>query len=133
MLLVGLPDKPISCRRALSKSRPLYCDPVGYDDNGNHTSITPRGRSAHVFSHSPVDLTEEYRPPPTATGDTPTRYEYDLERRLTRIMRPDGSALQFAYDAAGRASTVAFPRGEITYQYDPVSGRLDPSPARSVR
>jgi YD repeat-containing protein len=32
-----------------------------YDAKGNLTSLTPPGRPAHSFSHTPVDLTERCR------------------------------------------------------------------------
>jgi YD repeat-containing protein len=34
------------------------------------------------------------------------RYEYNLDRQLTRILRPDGDTVRFTYDTAGRPQGV---------------------------
>src|SRR2546430_2658217 len=75
----------------------------GYDANGNLTSLTPPGRPAHMFAYTPVDLQGEYTPPGVA-GSASTVYTYNLDKELTRITRPDGQILDFAYDSAGRLS-----------------------------
>jgi len=62
----------------------------GYDANGNLTIVTPPSRPTHGFTYTPVDLTASYDPPTVAEGATPTGYQYNLDRQLTRILRPDG-------------------------------------------
>jgi YD repeat-containing protein len=47
-------------RQLLPYSREIL---YNYDANGNLTSITPPGKPAHNFSHTPVDLTDDYTPP----------------------------------------------------------------------
>ena len=99
--------------------------PYTYDAHGNVTSITPPGRPAHRFTYTPVDLEETYNPPPVAGGGTnQTRYDYNLNRQLIRITRPDGKTIGFAYDTMGRLVTVSMPEGEIGYVYDGTSGNL---------
>ncbi|MCL6613782.1 MAG: hypothetical protein K6U03_04055, partial [Firmicutes bacterium] len=99
--------------------------PYTYDAHGNVTSITPPGRPAHTFTYTPVDLEETYNPPPVAGGGTnQTRYDYNLNRQLIQITRPDGQTIGFAYDTMGRPVTVSTPEGEIGYVYDATSGNL---------
>ncbi len=91
-----------------------------YDANGNLARLTPPGRPAHVFRYTPVDLTEEYAPPAAGLGTPQTRYQYNRDRQLTRIDRPDGQALTVAYDTAGRRSTLTAPTGAYGYTYNEV-------------
>jgi len=95
----------------------------GYDANGRLTSLTPPGRPAHLFRYTPVGQTGAYDPPPAAPGGQ-TLYDHDADRALTRITRPDGQAVGFAYDAAGRLSTQTTPDGGTRYAYDPATGKL---------
>ncbi|MCL6592128.1 MAG: hypothetical protein K6U80_19545 [Firmicutes bacterium] len=99
--------------------------PYTYDAHGNVTSITPPGRPPHTFTYTPVDLEETYNPPPVAGGGTnQTCYDYNLNRQLVQITRPDGKTIGFAYDTMGRLVTVSMPEGEIGYVYDATSGNL---------
>jgi RHS repeat-associated protein len=95
-----------------------------YDSNGNLTSITPAGRPAHSFGYTSVSLRDEYTPPDVGIGSTSTRYAYNLDRQLTRVIRPDGKTIDFGYDAAGRSSVVTLPHGRIAYQYSASTGQL---------
>jgi hypothetical protein len=45
-----------------------------YDPNGNLTSLTPPGRPAHTFGHTPVNLTRFYGPPELSDGTGNTLY-----------------------------------------------------------
>jgi RHS repeat-associated protein len=88
-----------------------------YDANGNLTALTPPGESAHTFSYDAVnDTTSDTSP--TVTGQTPLafHYAYNLDRQLTGITEPDGSAVALAYDSGGRLSSVTLPGGSA-YQY----------------
>ena len=97
-----------------------------YDAKGNLTSLTPPGRPAHTFSYSPVDLLTQYTPPDVGIGDTSTTYAYNADKQLTQITRPspDGLTLSFAYDGAGRLSTLTLPDGQLSYGYDATTGKL---------
>ena len=64
-----------------------------YDKNGNLTSITPPGKSAHDFSFTSVDEISGYTPPAVA-GTGATNYGYNVDRELTTITLPDGSTDQ---------------------------------------
>ncbi|MCZ7619695.1 MAG: hypothetical protein M5U32_15880 [Myxococcota bacterium] len=99
-----------------------------YDANGNLTSLSPPGRPAHIFRYTPVDLESEYEPPAvTGIPDTRTVYEYDLDRSLTLVTRPDGKTVDLDYEpATGRLETVTIAEGAYAYGYhtttDPQTG-----------
>jgi RHS repeat-associated protein len=94
----------------------------GYDTKGNLTALTPPDRSAHLFRYTALDQTDRYDPPLAVPGGA-TVYAYDADRALTRITRPDGQTLDFAYDPAGRLQTLTTPEGGTAYAYDGV-GKL---------
>ena len=96
-----------------------------YDANGNLTSLSPPGRFPHVFDYTPVDLIGAYEPPPIGANDPATRYEYNRDKQLTRITRPDGALVDFGYDAAsGKLTSLNIPTGVYNYSYSPRSGKL---------
>ena len=96
----------------------------GYD-TGNVTGISPPGRPQHAFSYTPVNLQQQYDPPQLDIGPTPTSYSYDRDKKLTRITRPDGAAINFSYDGLGRIATMTTPDGTATYDYDPMKNHLN--------
>jgi len=95
-----------------------------YDHNGNISSIVPPGRSAHVFTYTPLDQDESYTAPSIGAGITATQYDYNLDQQLTAVTRPDGSSVDYSYDTGGRLSQVQIPRGITTYAYDNQKGQL---------
>ncbi len=95
-----------------------------YDDNGNVSSIVPPGRSAHVFNYTALDQDESYTAPLIGTGNTVTRYDYNLDQQLTAVTRPDGSGVSYGYDTGGRLSQVQIPRGISAYAYVAQTGQL---------
>ncbi|MFO1433224.1 MAG: RHS repeat-associated core domain-containing protein [Candidatus Competibacteraceae bacterium] len=95
-----------------------------YDPKGSLTSLTPPGRPAHAFTYTPVDLTQAYSPPDVETGLNNTVYEYDLDKNLTRILRPDGQEIRFTYDNAGRLTQQTLPNGTLSYDYNATTGKL---------
>ncbi len=94
-----------------------------YDANGNVTSVTPPGKSAHDFAYTPVNLTSTYTPP-VVSGTGATTYTYDLDRNLTTITRPDGKTVNYGYDSAGRLSFTTTPTETVSYAYDSTTGNL---------
>jgi RHS repeat-associated protein len=103
-----------------------------YDANGNLASITPPGRTAHLFGYTPVDETSSYDPPALGSGPTPTSYSYNKDRQLTQVTRPDGQTIVMGYDAAGRLGTITTPTGLTTYSYSPTTGTLSSIAAPGV-
>ena len=95
-----------------------------YDANGKLTSLTPPGRPGHLFRYTARDQTEEYKPPLVA-GTGNTLYDYDLDKALTKITRPDGQTLNLTYDPGKRRlTTLTLPIGQINYAYDATTGKL---------
>ncbi|HEX6911664.1 MAG TPA: hypothetical protein VF142_14780, partial [Longimicrobium sp.] len=94
----------------------------GYDASGNLTSLTPPGRAAYAFDHDAVDQVTRAAAPAVGADSTVTRYAYGLDRELTRVRRPDGSEVGFAYDGAGRLETLDLPGGDIRFTYDGTTG-----------
>jgi RHS repeat-associated protein len=99
-----------------------------YDPDGNLVGVSPPDRPVHSFAYSPVDLTTNYSPPIVFSGTNSTTYQFDVDRELTSILRPDGITVNYDWTASGcycdRLNTIIHPRGTNTYTYDPVTGNL---------
>jgi RHS repeat-associated protein len=95
-----------------------------YDANGNLTSLTPPGRPAHSFGYTASDQMANYSPPDVNPGDDDTQFDYNAERRLTLITRPDGQTVAVSYDSAGRQSAVTIARGVVNHTYHPTTSKL---------
>jgi RHS repeat-associated protein len=106
-------------RQILPDSREIL---FGYDRNGNLNSITPPGRPAHTYTHNRHGQIVEYQPPDLGPGSESISYTYDRDLLLVRVDRPDGSAISYEYDEAGRIMEKIMPQGSVTYAYDPSSG-----------
>jgi RHS repeat-associated protein len=98
---------------------------TSYDTDSNETSIAPPSRGAHVFNYSPLDLPSLYNPP-DVSGVSPdeTSTTYDLDGDVGVVARPDGKALSYTYDAAGRLASVAFSRGSVGFAYSTTGGQV---------
>jgi RHS repeat-associated protein len=98
----------------------------GWDRNGNLTSLTPPGRPAHLFRYTPVDLEEEYEPPEATPGEPRiTTSEYNLDRQLERVLRPDATQVDLVYEpATNRLDQLVVPQGTVDFGYDPTTGSL---------
>jgi len=97
-----------------------------YDANGNLTSITPPGKAAHIFNYTAVDLEAEYDPPDIGVGIDVTQYDYNRDKQLTRITRPDGQLVDFDYGlTTGKLDNITTPRGVSSYGYHATTGQLN--------
>ncbi|MFC1602923.1 putative Ig domain-containing protein [Pseudomonadota bacterium] len=98
----------------------------GYDENSNLISLTPPSRPVHAFTYNAADQEEDYTPPVVAGITNPvTHYDYNLDKQLTKITRPDGQVIDYIYDQTkGRLNSMSVPHGNYSYGYDPVSGQL---------
>ena len=98
---------------------------VGYGwAPGGIASLTPPGRLAHVWERGASGKVTAYTAPQVGAAPSTTRFHYDLDQYLTRVERADGRAVQFAYDAGGRSSTMTLDGQQVQYAYDPRSGAL---------
>jgi RHS repeat-associated protein len=89
-----------------------------HDANGNPTAITPPGRPAHSFDYTLVNQVKEYQPPRITEGGNGTAYQYNKDRKLTRITLPDGARIDVDYDRVGHPAAVTFPSGKLRFDFD---------------
>lgn len=96
-----------------------------YDKNGNVTSITPPQKKAHIFSLNSLELVSQYLPPSLGGTDTAIKYTYNLDKKLTKITRPDGKNIELIYDLeSGVLNSINTPNGEYAHSYQEDSGQL---------
>jgi RHS repeat-associated protein len=98
-----------------------------YDENGNTTAITPPSKPVHEFDYTAVDLQQQYTPPTlTGVSQPQTQYEYNLDKQLIQIRRPDGQAVDLVYDSVKKhLNRLQLPNFEsIRYTYDDSTGQL---------
>ena len=97
---------------------------MGYDANGNTTSVTPTSRPAHIFAFTSGDLESDYTRPNVGQPQT-THTDYDLDRQVTNVSRPDGDHITPTYDAvSGRLTALATSRSTNTYSYSSTTSKL---------
>jgi len=105
-----------------------------YDANGNLTSLTPPGKPIHSFIYSKLDFTEKYIPPILGMDTTETCYEYNKDKQISKVIRPDGGVIETIYDSVGcsacgspasRPKTILFDRGALNFKYSSFTGNLD--------
>ncbi|MFZ1700559.1 MAG: RHS repeat-associated core domain-containing protein [Pyrinomonadaceae bacterium] len=95
----------------------------GYDAVGNLASVTPPGRPAHTFSYNNRNLLSSYTAP-NIGGNSTTTYEYNADRDLTRIVRPDGLQINYVYNLRGQLQSMTTPSGSYDYINNAQSGQL---------
>ncbi|MFC6978267.1 RHS repeat-associated core domain-containing protein [Microbulbifer taiwanensis] len=95
-----------------------------YDPAGNLTAITPPGREAHIFNYTDVNLEEDYTPPDLDGAETVTSYQYNKDKQLTLVQRPDGRSIAYGYDSGGRLANRTIARGSYGYAYGANTGQL---------
>ena len=95
-----------------------------YDAGGNRSQVTPPGRPTHTFGFTEADLGSSYTPPAVDAGPTTVASTYNLDRQASRVDLPTGQAVEFSYDSAGRLSRLGLARGQVSYSYEPATGRL---------
>jgi RHS repeat-associated protein len=109
-------------RQVLPGGREIAFD---YDSSGNLISVTPPSQPAHLFKYTALDLDSVYAPPSLGVGTWSTQYRYDLDRQLTKILRPGGDSIVLNYQSAtGRPSSVVFDRGTLAFTYGDSTGQL---------
>lgn len=96
----------------------------GYDAEGNRTSVTPPSRPAHIFTYNAVNLVSSYVAP-NVGGNSTTTFQYNLDKQITNITRPDGLQFNYAYDTAGKLQTLTVPNGTYGFAYNAVTGLVE--------
>lgn len=110
-----------NAERLLTKTLPdLRVITYSYDSNGNITSITPPSRPVHTLTYGLNEKLVDYTPPSlSGVSIVNTEYTYDLDKRLTKITRPDGKEIDFTYNTAnGLLDTTSGLFGTITHSYN---------------
>jgi len=70
-------------------------------------------------------LQAQYAPPSVGLTTPQTHYEYNLDKQLTKIVRPYSKVVEFNYGAqTGRLESMTLPIGEQRYSYDANTGHL---------
>lgn len=93
-----------------------------YDANGNLSTLTPPGESAHTFTPNGVDLLGTYSPPQDGLNPYQTRYTYDKDKLLT-TMAPPNATVGYGYDPFGRLATVTDSSGDSVVRTYDAAGR----------
>ncbi|MCG6910469.1 MAG: hypothetical protein LJE94_10145, partial [Deltaproteobacteria bacterium] len=83
-----------------------------YDLNGNMTVMINPSDAAHHFGFNAVNLNDAYITPLSGSY----HYEYDLDRRLSRVDFPSGKRISNIF-SEGRLVQVQTPEGNIDYTY----------------
>ena len=110
-----------------------------YDPNGNLTEIRLPSGELHRFQYNSVDQQSEYAPPnpdhsktdaPIGSSHPTTLYQYNRDKQLETITRPDGTEIDYQFNATtGQLMNLVIPDGtyEFTYygEFDTIhSGQL---------
>ena len=90
-----------------------------YDAAQQLTSITPPGKPAHTFTHTPWGQLASR----TSAGVAVTTFSYDADQRLTEIAYPGGVTIGFAYDASRAAGQAHDGRGRHRFQLQSRDGK----------
>ncbi|WP_417281492.1 hypothetical protein, partial [Aliikangiella maris] len=91
-----------------------------FDANGNLEWLQPPGQPKHYFNYNSVNKADKYTPPVVDGITEPqTVYQYDKDRKLDKIIRPDLQELDFNYKPNNsRLDNLVIPRGTYTYGYN---------------
>ncbi|MFC3851773.1 RHS repeat domain-containing protein [Salinispirillum marinum] len=98
-----------------------------YDPNGNLTEIRLSSGDIHRFAYTPVDQQETYSPPnpndsqtdaPLGNGHPTTHYQYNRDKQLEALTRPDGTVVDFGYNTTtGQLTELVIPEGRYDFAY----------------
>lgn len=120
----SFPDYDLAGRALTERLPDLTVIGMGYDPNGNATSVTPPGRPAHLFAFTASNQEKDYTPPDVGQSRT-THTDYNLDQQVLNVSRPDGDFITPSYDPVKRRlTTLATSRGANTYGYSPTTGQL---------
>ena len=105
---------------------------LSYDRNGNVASLTPPGQPAHLFHYNGVGNAASYTPPVvTGAAQPATHYQYDRDRKLLGVTRPDLQKISLQYgNSDSQLQSMQTPHGLYQYSYNAdglLAGLLAPS------
>ncbi len=83
-----------------------------YDLNGNVEKITTPKLDEHGFMYNSVDQEKQYDPPGLTLPTPETKFEYNDDKQLDKIIRPDTDVIDLKYDSGGRLEKVEIPGKE---------------------
>ncbi len=90
-----------------------------YDSNGNVASLETATNNTHSFLSNLYDLMQSYIAPILNMTNYVTSYDYNDDKQLTLVTKPDSSTIAFIYGAAnGRLNKVTTPEGDYNRSYD---------------
>jgi RHS repeat-associated protein len=96
----------------------------GYDLNGNLSAVTPPGRPTHSFTYNELNRPATYTAP-SVGGASTTSWDYNLDRQLIRVTRPDALQINLGYNATdGRLATISVPNGTFGISYNATTGKV---------
>ncbi len=100
---------------------------VKRDANGNVTMVGSPAHEEHVIQYQLPHLPSAYTAPMGSPPKQwpPTRFEYNNDLQLRRVLQPDGRMLEWTYDSAGRVADLNADRLRIGFRYNATTGKLD--------
>ncbi|HEY2408206.1 MAG TPA: RHS repeat-associated core domain-containing protein [Polyangiaceae bacterium] len=115
---------------------------LGWDRNGNLSSVQPPGDSSHGLAYDLLNQLKTYTPParvsPPPVPVESTGYTYTADRKLNTRTNPDGVTTTWNYDATtGRLSSISMPSvlgtGNVATSYSYyASGQSAPGQIKSI-
>ena len=105
----------------------------GHDKLGNPATAVDINGISHTFAYN-LNTTLKSATDKLPTGDRATTFTYNGDNKLTDIVRPDGTALRYRYNAGGRLEKIGDAQNSFTtIAYTPAtattvttSGRFTP-------
>lgn len=96
-----------------------------YDRRSNLSGVKPPGKAWHNMSYNLQDLLITYDPPNLSGKMTSTHYQYNLDKDLIGIQRPDGRNITYNYSPQKRqVASIDTNEGVSYINYDPDSQQL---------
>lgn len=94
-----------------------------YDHDDNLTQITlPHGRT-YLYSYNNDNSVTGFTPPDIGASDERTLYTLNDDQQVTKVQRPDGSTVDYAYGAtSGQLTGITIAQGAYTFGYNPTTG-----------
>lgn len=97
-----------------------------FDENEKMIGIVPAESSKHNFEFNALELLTSYSPPAVDGEQTPTVYDYNADKQLQSIAKPDGTSIVYNYEQEkGILESVETSEGVYTYDFNSDRGTYD--------